>query len=522
MMVILKELIVILVIAAAVFRLAKPVAVLFSSEKDFSRRRNVWFALTCAAFLSPNFLLFAVVAIPILVWAGRADSNPAALYLLLLQVIPSISVTVPMVGISRLFNIDNYFLLSFFVMLPAAYRLRKSKERPGIRGLETMDVLLLSFGLLTAFLYLHPEISRNEVNAFTFTDALRRAFLFFVTIYVPYFVISRSVSSRRIIVEDMAALCLSCALMAAIAIFEATRHWLVYADLADHWGYGIPISSYDLRNADLRAMAAAGHPLALGYLLAMGFGFWLYLQSHLKLARYRFGVPLLLWLGLVVTYSRGPWIIAAGVFFIFYAVRPGAIVGLLKAASIATIVVLLISFSPLGEKVINALPFFSASQEDASVLYRHRLLDEAWPIIQESPWLGDQYALLKMQDLRQGEGIIDVINTFIGVLLGNGFVGLSLFFGFILMALFKSLVWCKRSGPTDRDFGLLGASLVSCILGTLGMMADGSFAGILEELFYALAGLATAYAYLGRTRQPEPRGRAATSSPTRQQIEIPN
>jgi hypothetical protein len=515
MMILVKELIIILVIAAAIFRLAKPAALLFSTEKEFSRRRNVWYALTIAAFLSPSFLLFAVIAIPVLIWAGRKDSNPAAVYLLLLQVIPSISVTVPMVGMSRLFDIDNYFLLSLFVMLPAAARLWKSKETAGIRGLETMDVLLLSFGLLTAFLYLHPEISDNEVNAFTFTDALRRAFLFFINVYIPYFVISRSASSRRVIVENMSTLCLSCALMAAIALFETARHWLLYADLADHWGYVMPISPYDLRNADLRAMASTGHPLALGYLLAMAYGFWLYLQSHLKSARYRFGVPLLLWLGLIVTYSRGPWILAACVFFIFYALRPRAIPGLIKAASLAVFVIVVISFTPLGDKIAKALPFFGASQEDASVVYRHRLFDHAWQIIQESPFLGDQYALLKMQDLRQGQGIIDIINAFVGVLLGNGFVGLSLFLGFILIGLFKSLKLCRQVRATDRDFSILGASLVSCILGTLIMMADGSFGGGLERLFYVLAALATAYAYLGRSWRLGQLDSVGTSSPSR-------
>jgi O-antigen ligase len=512
---IVKELIIVLVIATAIFWLAKPAALFFSSERDFNRRRNVWFALTTAAFLSPSFLVFSFIAIPTLIWVGRKDCNPAALYLLLLQVIPSISVPVPMVGISRLFNIDNYFLLSFFVMLPAASRLRKAKGREGIRGLETMDFLLLSFGLLTAFLYLHPEISPNEVSAFTFTDALRRAFLFLITIYIPYFVISRSASNRRVILEGMAALCLSCALMAAIAVFETTRHWLVYAELADHWGYGIPISSYDLRNADLRAMASAGHPLALGYLLAMAFGFWLHLQSHVKSSKYRFGVSLLLWLGLFATYSRGPWIIAACVFFIFYALRPRAFPGLLKAACIAGLLMVVISFSPLGDKIFKALPFFSASQEDASVVYRHRLFDHAWQIIQDSPLLGDQYALLRMQDLRQGEGIIDIINTFVGVLLGSGFVGLSLFLGIILIALFKSLTLSRRTSTNDRDFSMLGASLVSCMLGTLIMMADGSFGGSLEQLFYVLAAFATAYSYLGRTRQAGLPGRPVTSSSAR-------
>jgi len=170
----LKELVLVFIIAAAIFKLAKPIALLFSAEKDFLRRRNAWFVLTAAAFIAPNFWLFAIVAVPTLIVTGRKDSNPAALYLLLLQVIPSIPINVPMPGLSRLIEVDNYMLLALFVMLPAALRLRRSKDRGGIRGAKSMDVMLLSYGLLTAFLYLHPEISRGVLSAFTFTDALRR------------------------------------------------------------------------------------------------------------------------------------------------------------------------------------------------------------------------------------------------------------------------------------------------------------------------------------------------------------
>src|SRR6202049_5202471 len=103
----LKELFVVLVLAAITFRLAKPIALLFIAPDDLSRRRNVWYVLTVTAFLSPNFWIFALVAIPVMAIAGRKDSNPSALYLMLLQVIPQVDVPVPMIGMPYLFVIDN-------------------------------------------------------------------------------------------------------------------------------------------------------------------------------------------------------------------------------------------------------------------------------------------------------------------------------------------------------------------------------------------------------------------------------
>src|SRR5260370_25257181 len=93
-----KALIVILAIAATIFGLAKPIALRFMSGEDFSRRRLVWFVLTAVSFVSPNFWLYTLVAVPILVWAGRKDTNPIALYLLMLHVIPPVGVKIPALG----------------------------------------------------------------------------------------------------------------------------------------------------------------------------------------------------------------------------------------------------------------------------------------------------------------------------------------------------------------------------------------------------------------------------------------
>src|SRR5450432_1982138 len=103
----LKELFVVLVIAAVVFRLAKPAAHLFITPEDFSRRRRVWYVLTAVGLLSPSFWLFALVAIPVTVIAGRRDANPSALYIMLLQVVPPVDIPVPMLGMERLLNVNN-------------------------------------------------------------------------------------------------------------------------------------------------------------------------------------------------------------------------------------------------------------------------------------------------------------------------------------------------------------------------------------------------------------------------------
>ncbi len=497
----LKELFCILVISTAIFRLSKPIALLFMTGEDFSRRRNVWFVLTVTAFLSPSFWLYIAVAVPVLAAAGKKDSNPIGLYLLLLHVIPALGVPVPMVGMPYLFNIDNYLLLSFCVLTPLALRLIRSKDEKRIRGLQAMDYALLAYGALTAVLFVHYERPDGGLYPATLTDCLRRAFVFFFAVFVPNFSISRASDSQRKILDSLASFCLSCALMAAVAIFESARHWLLYADLAGRWGIPIGISFYLMRGESLRAIASSGHSLGLGDLLAVGFGVWLCLQTYVKSKGQRIAVILLLWSGLFAAYARGAWIAAVLIYFVGAALGPRAYSRVLKSAFVALLATFIVSLTPLGARVAQVLPFFGGSVDHANIEYRERLLDRAWQIIQENPWLGDQEALLKMQDLRQGQGIIDLVNSYLEVLMASGFIGLILFLSAFLIPLFGAWKAAIATRRADQNFSLLGTSLVSCMVGTLVFIENGSFNGGAERVFYVLAAIAAAYWYLWRSQQ---------------------
>jgi O-antigen ligase len=497
----LKELIYVLIIAAIIFQLAKPIALSFMTPVDFSRRRYAWYALTATAFLSPNFWLFAVVAVPVMAIAGRKDSNPSALYLMLLQVIPPIDVPVPMIGMPYLFAINNYLLLSFCVMTPAALGIMRSKDKAQVQGFGLMDFCLLAFGFSTAVFYIHTQTPDGGVYPGSITESLRRGFVFFFSVYIPYFSISRGSSSRKMLADSMATFCLSCALLAAIAVFETAKGWLLYGEMPDRWGYAITFTRYVARGTSLRAMASTGHSMALGYLLVVAFGLWLYLQTRLDSKRSRIGVTVLFWSGLLAAYTRGAWIGGVFVYFLFAALSPSALSKLFKAACVAVVISVLTYLSPLGDRIVSVLPFLGGTVDNFNVVYRQRLFERSWQIIQESPMLGDPAAILKMQDLRQGQGIIDIVNTYVGILLGNGFVGLSLFLAFILIALLRTWSFSRRFMRVEPDFGLLGASLVSCIIGMLLLFENGSFGGGPEKIFYVLAALATAYAHLGRSWQ---------------------
>jgi len=497
----LQQLLVVLAIATLTFALARPVALKFSSASDFSLRRNAWFVLTIVAFLSPSFWLFALVAVPLLVFAGHRDTNPVALYLLLMNVVPVIPIDIPVVGINHLLELDIYRLLAFCVLIPTAWRQRQSRPETQARGLDRVDFLLIAYGALQTLVFVPPDLPDHLILQDSLTNMMRRAVLFFIDSYLVYFVVSRSCSNRRLIVEAMAAFCLACALLAGDAVFEALRHWLLYTNIGMRW-QGIP-SFYTMRGGALRAMASSGGPLILGYLLAIAFGFWLYLQTHVESARLRIAGVLLFWLGLLAAYSRGPWLGALLIYFTFTALGPRGSSRVFRAAGITAIIAGALLISPIGERLTSVLPFMGGHVDQYNVDYRRRLAWRSWELIKEHPWLGDRLALVKLQDLRQGRGIIDLVNTYAEVALFYGLLGLSLFLSPMLLTLSRVYRVARGILHSDSDYASLGICLCVCAVGTLMMIAFSSLYLGYQKLFYVLTGLLAAYGHVAR--RPERR-----------------
>jgi O-antigen ligase len=242
-------------------------------------------------------------------------------------------------------------------------------------------------------------------------------------------------------------------------------------------------------------MASTGHPLTLGYLLAVALGFWLYLQQGVQVRVARLGVTVVLLFGLVADYSRGPWVGAILIYFAFAGLGPRAASKIFKAVAAIALLGLAVAASPLGEKVARVVPYFGGTVDLGNVIYRQRLFARSWDIILAHPVLGDQRALLKMEDLRQGEGIIDMINGFMTLLLNNGFVGLSLFVLLVVNSAVKAFRLSAMTASRDPDLSRLGACLIAC---TLGIMLMTWVGGLIDLMTFILVGLMAAYVDFGR------------------------
>jgi O-antigen ligase len=490
-----KELVVVLGISIIAFIWLKPIVMQFTAEADYGRRRNLWLLLTCIGFLSPNIWVYAVLAAPLMIWGARKDSNPVALYLILLQVIPPLAARIPFPGINYLFDFENYRLLAVCILIPTIFRIRKETAPAEVRSWQGMDLLLLGFGVLQTLLFIRPDTPTAYLLHDSWTNLLRRLVLFLIDAYALYYAVSRSCKSKSRIVDAMAAFCVVSCVMALEAVFETLRHWLLYQSMAlrlTPGDYGAQLA-YLMRNGVLRAQAAAGHSLVLGYLMAVAFGFWLYLQPHVESKLQRASVLAVLWAGLFAAYSRGPWIGAVAIYFITVALNPKAFGRLARATAVVMVLSGLIALTPLGTRIAAVLPFLGGSVGVGNFEYRQRLASTSWDLIMGHPWFGDQDFMSKMQSLRQGQGIIDVVNTYAGTALEYGLVGLGLFVGFMLLGMFKGYGFMVEVRDRDSDLGRLGSCLLACSAGTLLMLYNSSFAFGYAKMFYVLAGLTAAY-----------------------------
>ena len=477
----------ILLLSTAFFVIADRSIASIIERDHFARRRNLWFSLTVIAFLAPNFWVYAFIAIPLLLYATRLESNFPALFFFILFALPTGTVTIPGWGlVNYLFGLSHARMLSLLILLPAFLSLILKGDTLRF-GRSAPDKVLAAYLLLTAILYLRDS---------TITDTLRETFYLFMDVFLPYFVISRSLKDMQTFKDALLSLVIAIMVLAPIAILESFRDWLLYRPLIYKLGLTGGMTGYLGRDGMLRVSTSVGHPIALGYLMVVGMGIYLFLQGSLqqKFIR-RLGMALLA-TGLIAPLSRGPWLGACVMFIVYIATGHHPVRRLMAWTVAGMLAFLLISTLPGGEKMINLLPFIGKT-EKSNVVYREKLITNSMIVIQRNPWFGsvNYLAAPEMKALYEG-GIIDVVNTYIGIALEKGLVGLGLFIGFFAMV----VIGVKRAMRSIADRGseeyLLGRVLLATLLAILFIIFTVSSVTIIPIIYWSVAGLAVAYAQM--------------------------
>lgn len=484
----LRALVVILFVAALVFAAAKKAACAYAiAEPDFRRRRNAWFGVTLSAFLAHNFWLYSFAAGVVAFLAQRKESSRFSLFVFLMLALPVISAPLPGLGLAdHLFELNHLRLLSLVILLPAFLSLRKSEAQRF--GASWPDRLIAAYLVLSLLLML---------RTLTFTNAVRQGLFYgFIDVFLPYYVASRSLKSEANFRDAIMSFSVGALVLAAIGVFEYLRFWLLYVPLEDAFGLRSALGAYLGRGQNLRAMGTTGQPIVLGYVMAVAAGLLLSLKPFVP-GRWTWAAAMVLILGgLFASLSRGPWVGAAAIFLLFVALRPNAVKRLAVLGAAGVIAVPVVLASPIGPKVMDYLPFVG-SVDAENVTYRQRLLEVSLMLMREHPYFGMQNYLSNpaMEELRQGQGIIDVVNSYIAVGLGSGIVGLSLFAGFFASIVLGILLALRRARGDDERHRL-GCALAATLAAILIIIATVSSIKFIPAIYWTIAGMCVAYARL--------------------------
>ncbi|MCC2632369.1 MAG: ligase [Ramlibacter sp.] len=487
-----------MVLGMGAWWLARPLAA-EQLPRAHALRRGLWFALTITAFVLADFWAFMLLALALLIWARPREANVPALFLALLFVVPPSPLDIPGFGlINFFFSLSFPRLLSLVLLLPLFLRLVRLPRVPQ-RGWPRLADLLFA-GYFAVELVL---LSREE----SVTSAARGAFYLFIDLFLPYYVFSRAFSDMARIRDAVASLVIAGVLLSAVGLFEAGRYWLLYSGLVQGWG-----SSEELlylgRSGLLRAMGSTGHAIALGYLLAICLLLYLPLHKRLDAGWRRNALFLLLCGGLFSALSRGPWVGAAVGLLGYVALGPRPVrnVSRLVGGGLAAAVVL--AMMPFGGFVIDLIPFIG-TVETGNIDYRQRLVEKSWMLIWENPVLGstDYVERLAAMGMVQGQGIVDIVNSYIEVTLRSGLVGVTLFAGVLLAALFSAMGARRQAERAkEEDAEILGRSLVAAQVAVMVTIFSVSSIVVIPWVYWCLAGLLVGYARAVRASVRAERG----------------
>jgi hypothetical protein len=384
--------------------------------------------LFASGLLLPSVWLYWLLICALIPIMARTSVEACCLYVLTIMVTPLVMREMIVGGINLL-PFDKWLFAA--IGLGIAILLRRSRKRTPVGYFD------LPF-ILAAILELVPARGLNVTSTLrVFTSAA-------VPMIFPYAIISRSMRNP----EDMRRLVFTIAFAAFILSCEAVYEWrtafLPYEMITRHLDTMLTISSYSkLRSGAVRAAASFPESTGLGLFLAAAFLAMLASRPSFRSKRYwMVGLGVIL-AGIYATNARSPAValIIAVLASDLYRKRYGAMIA--KIAIIAAAGLTLLSAAQFSPRLAERLGVSGASVDTAD--YREALLRRGTEQILKHPWTGVSVTQTyrELDDLRQGEGIVDFVNAymFYGMVAGVWGILLMLLCFFGVAA---NMMWIRR------------------------------------------------------------------------------
>jgi O-Antigen ligase len=411
-----------------------------------------WAGISFALFLSPNFWIFALLVFCLLYWLGQRQ-HPATLFAGLIYSAPYLEQLLPGIGgINQLLSISYPRLLALTCLL-LWFSKWKPKKHHG-DGSTYFDTLLLIYGLYALILQLMFD---------SLTNSLRFFLYFLIDAMLVYWIARSWATDRKQLKEAISSFMFGAMIVCTIAAFEFGKRWLLYANVGETLkAYGTT-GEYLLRGDTglIRASATTGHSIPMGYLAMVGIILWMGYSETAKIASKAKIIGLgILAAGSIASLSRGPWVaLAVGLIF-WYSLSPQGLKRLVIVFAMASAAFGLALLTPAKDEIISLIPWVGDS-DSGNIDYRTRLIQVSMFLIRENLWFGSPTFMSApiMQQMIQGQGIIDLVNTYVALALSSGLIGVFLFASVVIGPLiaglplyFRLLAKAKRENQSELAY----------------------------------------------------------------------
>ncbi|WP_170112593.1 O-antigen ligase family protein [Sphingomonas fennica] len=375
-------------------------------------------AIVCAAVLSilvlsPNLILTSVALFFIVPVLCRRPEHLGGMMLISMLLVPEMHTHLTVAGV-WLFPWGPSHTIGLGALMMLFVQGKRAKPA------RLSDIVAL---LLVAYFVV------GQARDTSFTNVLRVTTQQLLDLYLPYYVVTRSLRTESDFRTFIVYLLSAGMVLSALVALESVTGWVVFRETLSRYGLDAQWFRVKWRHGFLRAagpfLEATAMAFGLSFFAMVAWQFRSFFQNNLS----RLAVFGAIFVGVTACQSRNAHlglavaIIASEAFRRF--AKPATAKALLVFAVmlIAVPTTLFLNESPQSTK--------TGSDTEDTAAYRVRLFHRGLEEIAKHPLIGtnqDEFTS-HMEDMRQGERIIDFVNSYIYVALVSGVIGLVMFIG---------------------------------------------------------------------------------------------
>lgn len=452
------------------------------SRSDIYNITIAWMLITGSVFfIKIPFVCFLIILFVLVVFKPKRDVNRLLLYYIaMLPVLPTFfrwDVSASFLPINRLFFLHYYDLVNLIYLLPLATLTANSgggvwKDQGYLNAekLRKLIIFLLVYVLILGF------------RGTSLTDGLRSFLQGSMSLLLIIFAFKNLYEQKKLIAYVMQGVLISGCIMAFIGFFQYWKLWKFYTELPYSLvGENLLYQMTEVRGGGMR-VASTMNPLSFGFYMTICAGVifqYMRNESWTFWGRVLLGVYIY---GLILTNSRGGilgLLIMLAVYYLYDSKYQQ-----LRKSILSMRWIMIIIMIPLVSSGIN---YLVKIDENGTFLYRVDLVSNSLLAAKDNIMLGSANFLdhPAMQASKQGQGIIDITNSYLGLLLENGLIGLGLFV-YIGFTLLKKLIRLRRQA---FDCGNIGLERNLCLIISILVAFDVviftvSFVDLLEHYYW--------------------------------------